>query len=78
MFITKIEIAGDSGRRYDVSVGPQGAQCTCPDFEHRGQERGICKHIDYVALKVFGLQRREEPTVRPSLVLVSSEEPNSP
>ena len=68
--ITKVEVQGDSGRRYTIEVGDRGAQCSCPDFEHRGAVRGTCKHIEYVAAKLFGSRRVEETSARPSLVLV--------
>ena len=34
------------GRSYTISVGPDGARCTCPDFIFRG---GVCKHIATLA-----------------------------
>jgi len=37
------------GGYYTVDLG--AATCTCPDFQHRGQERA-CKHIELVKLHV--------------------------
>lgn len=34
------------GRSYTISVGPDGARCTCPDFIFRGR---VCKHIATLA-----------------------------
>jgi SWIM zinc finger len=70
MFITKIEVIGDSGRKYTIEVGAgSGTRCSCPDFKYRGAQRGLCKHIEYVADKVFG-SRRAQTSAGTSLVLV--------
>lgn len=69
MFITKIEVQGDSGRKYEVAVGPEGAKCSCPAYKYRAPGRAICKHIEYVADKVFG-SRRAQAAAGTSLVSV--------
>lgn len=50
MMVSSINIIGDSGTEYKISVDPvtSVAKCSCPAYRF-AQGIKICKHIGYVA-----------------------------
>jgi hypothetical protein len=46
---------------YDVVLGPEAAECTCPAYDRDGE----CKHLAAVALTLRGVPLAERPARRP-------------
>ena len=52
MFVTKIEVVGDTGVKYEITTPAPGVlHCTCPawKFSKEPVETRRCKHIKFVA-----------------------------
>lgn len=52
MMLTSLNMMGDSGTEYTITVDPvtSAARCSCPAYRF-AQDKGlaVCKHIAYVA-----------------------------
>lgn len=52
MFVQKIEIMGDSGHAYEITVHPGNVlYCSCPawQYSHKAPADRRCKHIAFAA-----------------------------
>lgn len=57
MFVTKLEVHGDSDKSYEITVHEGGiVHCSCPAWKwHNGDKPAserTCKHIEFVAKKL--------------------------
>lgn len=57
MFVTKLQVHGDSNHDYDITLHEDGTvHCTCPAWKfHNGDKPAnerTCKHIKFVAAKL--------------------------